>query len=277
MKLKIVYTLFILAGTAFLFLNNSSGAASVQGVDRTGSPLSPGPCQTCHSAGAFSAGIEVDMLDNGSPTTTYEAGKTYTLRVRATNSGSPAGYGFQAVALNSDDDQVGSFGTPPSGFKITTLAGRDYVEQSSRRDENTLEIEWEAPAAGSGDVNVYASVVVANGMQGSGGDGSAFLNTPVTLSEVLSSTNDADGLLESMTIFPNPVGDVLQLALNSKENADYQLLISNMNGQVVYNQRIGLTAGEQLNTIDVSQLTPGVYSLQITDGQMRSTRALVKR
>lgn len=277
MKLKIIYTLFVLVGTALLFLNNSGGAAEVQGVDRTGSPLSPAPCQACHSAGAFSSGIEVDMLDNGTPTTTYEAGKTYTLRVKATNSGSPAGYGFQAVALKSDDSQAGSFGTPPTGIQVTTLAGRDYAEQSSRSNDSTFEIEWEAPEAGSGDVNIHAAVVVANGMAGSAGDGSAFLNTPVTLSEVISSTNDADGLLESITIFPNPVGDELQLLLNSKENADYQLLISNMQGQIVYSQRIGLTAGEQLNSIDVSQLAAGVYSLQLTDGLLRSTRALVKK
>jgi hypothetical protein len=278
MKSRILYTLFILAGTVFLFQSNSSGAGEIQGVDRTGSPLSPAACIACHSAGAFSAGIEVEMLDGGSIVSTYEPGQTYTLRVRATHSGSPAGFGFQAVTLKSaDNSQAGSFGTPPSGIQITTLSGGQYVEQSSRSDENVFEIDWVAPESGSGDIDIYASVVVANGMNGSGGDGAAFLTEPVTLTEVVSNTADVNGLLEDMTIFPNPVSDQFQLLLNSKENANYQLIIANMQGQRLLNQRVALTAGEQSQTIDISTLSKGVYTLILTDGQLSSTRRIIKQ
>lgn len=278
MKLRILYTLFILAGTVFLFQSNSSGAAEIQGVDRTGSPLSPAACVACHSAGTFSAGIEVEVLDGGIAVNTYEAGQTYTLKVTATHSGFPAGFGFQAIGLkNSDDSQAGNFGTPPSGIQLTTLAGGQYAEQSSRSNSNVFEIDWEAPEAGSGDVDFYAAVVVADGMNGSGGDGAAFLTSPVTLTEVVSSTADVDGLLADMTIFPNPVSDQFQLLLNSKENANYQLIIANMQGQQLLSQQVALTAGEQSQTIDISTLSKGVYTLILTDGHLSSTRRLIKQ
>ena len=278
MKLKILYTLFVLAGAALLFQSNSGGAAEVQGVDRTGSPLSPAACVACHSAGAFSPGIEVEILEGGNAVNTYEPGQTYTLKVTATHSGSPAGFGFQAIGLkSSDDSQAGNFGTPPSGIQLTNLAGGQYAEQSSRSSDNVFEIDWVAPDAGSGDVDFYAAVVIADGMMGSGGDGAAFLIEPVTLTEVVSNTADVNGLLEDMTIFPNPVGDQFQLLLNSKENANYQLIIANMQGQRLLNQQVALTAGEQSQTIDISTLPKGVYTLILTDGQLSSTRRLIKQ
>jgi hypothetical protein len=278
MKLKFTYAIFSLMALALLFVNNSSGPAEVQGIDRTGGPLSPGPCQACHSSGAFSPGIDLEVLDNDTPVNTYEPGKTYTLRVTANHSGDPAGFGFQAVALKaSDDSQAGAFSNPASDIQITTLAGRQYPEHSTRRESNVFEVEWEAPAAGTGEVDFYSSIVVANGAAGSGGDGAAFLNTPVTLTEGVASSTSENGLLEALHIFPNPVEDELRLQMNSNEQQDYQLLIFNLNGQLVLSQRLSVALGEQLTTVSLPEMAAGAYTLQITDGLKSSSRILLKR
>jgi len=278
MKLTFTYTLFALTALCLLFFNNSSGPAEVQGIDRTGGPLSPGPCQVCHSTGAFSPGIEVEMLDGDDPIDTYEPGKSYTLRVTATHSGSPLGFGFQAVALQAgDDSQAGNFSNPGDDVQITSLSGRQYPEHSTRSDNNTFEVDWEAPEVGTGEVDIYASVVVANGVAGSGGDGSTFLNTPVTLMEGVVNSTNTNGLLENLTVFPNPVQEELTLSLASKENATYQLIISNLQGQVVISRKMELISGEQLLAMDVSDIPAGVYSLMVTDGERSSSRKILKR
>ena len=249
MKFKFLYTLFALAGLCFLFISNSNGPGEVQGLDRTGSPLSPGPCQACHSAGAFSPGIEVNVLEGDNPVSSYVPGESYTLRVKANHTGSPAGYGFQAVALQADDDsQAGNFSNPSTDVQITTLNGRQYPEHNKRSNNDTFEVDWEAPVEGTGDVNFYSSIVVANGSGGNAGDGSVFLNTPLTLSEAVVSTNKDNSLLESLRIFPNPVQDELNLLINSREQAQYQFFVTNLAGQVVFSRQISLGAGEQNRT-----------------------------
>ena len=279
MKSKIVYTLFALAGFAFLFTNNAAGPAEVQGVDRTGSPLSPAACVACHSAGEFSPSITVDVLDNGSSVNTYVPGQSYTLRVIAGHgSGMPAGFGFQAVALKAtDDSQAGSFESAPSSIQFVELSGRQYAEQSSPSNNNTFEVEWVAPEAGTGDVNIYSAIVVADGANGSGGDGAAFLNNPLVLSETLVSTKSVDGLLEQMDIYPNPVANELRLSLNSETSGNYDLRIMNMQGQTAYAESLSLISGAQHRTVDVSQLAAGVYTVIISDGNKSSTRRLVKK
>lgn len=277
MKFRFTYTLFVLSALCLLFVNNSNGPAEVQGIDRTGSPLSPGPCQACHGSGAFSPGIEVAMLDGSDPIDTYEPGKTYTLRVTATHSGSPAGFGFQAVALQSDDSQAGNFTNPGDDVQITPLNGRQYPEQSNRSNTNTFEVDWQAPETGTGEVDIYASIVVANGGSGSGGDGSVFLNTPVSLSEGVVSAINTHSLLESLSVFPNPVQEELNLSIGSKENAAYLLTIHNLQGQMVNSRQIELIRGEQLFSMNVSDLPSGVYTLMVTDGERSSSRKILKR
>ena len=278
MKLRTFYAFFLLIGTALLWMNNSTGPASVQGLDRTGSPLSPGPCQTCHSAGSFSPTLTLEILDGDAAVTTYEPGKTYRLQVQANAMGTPAGYGFQAVALTGNNEtQAGGFTNPDNGIKITPLNGRQYAEHSMRRTSNTFEVDWTAPEAGTGDVRFYSSVVAANGNNSSGGDGSSFLTSPVTLSEGAVSSTENNELFEAFSAFPNPVESQLNLRFQSSRPAEYQLRIVNLQGQSLLERPIEIATGEQVQRLDVGTLPAGVYTVQVTDGKGVSSRKVVKR
>lgn len=278
MKLKLIYTLFAFSALALLFLNNSAGPAEVQGQDRTGSPLSIAPCQACHSSGAFSPTPQLQVLDNTAPVTTYEPGKLYKVRVTVNASGDPAGYGFQTVALSGTGNvQAGDFMNPGADVQITPLNGREYPEHNKRSSTNTFEVDWEAPAAGTGEVRFYAAVVAANGMNGSDGDGSSFLSSPITLTEAVSSTTEANELFEAFTIFPNPVSNELNLRIQSPSQSEYQLRLLDIQGRTALSRPIALSTGEQVHSLDVSQLPAGVYTLQITDGKRVSSRKVVKR
>ena len=95
-----------------------------------------------------------------------------------------------------------------------------------------------------------------------------------------SGSNDTSGVGISthaknrMTLFPNPVQDVLTIN-GLRDGAAYETMLINMQGAVVWNGR--LAAGKR--TIDLSELPAGVYQLSVTHATTSEQRLerLVKR
>lgn len=166
---------------AWALLSNSGGAAAVQGVDRTGSPLGSGSCGSCHGGGNYSPIISIELLDNNTVVSKYSPGQSYQVRVSISAINNPGGYGFQLVSLTgSSNVQGGTFGAAPSGFNKVNLNNRTYVEQSSTRSSGSFVIPWTAPAAGSGSVRFYSAGLAVNGTGGTGGDAHVQTSFPVT-------------------------------------------------------------------------------------------------
>ncbi len=280
MKFPLIYTFFALLTLGFFLVSNSSGPGAVQGQDRTGSPLSNGACQICHASGAFAPTITAELLEDGEPVSEYEAGKTYTLRVEVSpTEGSPTRYGFQAVALTGADDvNAGAFGTPGAGIQVTTLQDRDYAEHSVPNTANgAFEIEWTAPEAGTGDVRIYAAGVAANGANGSGGDGGVFLVNPVVLSELLSDTREALAGNATFDLLRNPVGEQLDLRLQTETAARYELRLFDLNGRLLQARNLDLLPGRQNLAVDMGAAPAGLYLVSLTDGRAVVTQRVLKR
>lgn len=278
MKFKMIYTLFTLAGLAFLFWNNSSGAAEVQGQDRTNSPLSTAPCVACHSSGAFSPSVALEVLKEGESVQEYVPGEVYTMRVTANHTGAPASFAFQAVALTGEDNlQAGEFSNPADGIQITPLADRQYPEHSRRNESNVFEVEWTAPAEGSGEVRFYSSVVAANNGSGSGGDGSAFLDDPIVLTEALTSSREQQALLPDLTVFPNPASERLQVQWETQARTAFRVEVYDLNGRLLLQQPQQAMPGVQSTVVDLTSLPQGIYQLRITDGQRQNLERFVKQ
>lgn len=278
MNLRMIYTFLVLAGVVLIFSNSSGGAAAVQSQDRTGSPLSSASCQTCHSNGAFAPTIEAELLDGDDPVTSYEAGQTYTLRVTISpTAGNPARFGFQAVALTGGShDNAGSFQNPPAGFQVTELNGRQYAEHASPATETTLEIEWQAPPAGTGEVRFYAAGVAANNGNGSGGDSGVRLGNPLTIGELLSS--DAEALAGNATfdLLQNPVRDRARLRLQTRESRRYQLRLFDAAGRTLQSRDLLPPTGEEILEVEMEELKGGLYFISLSDGKKVVTRKVLK-
>lgn len=280
MKFRIIYLSFVFLLSMVLFISFSGGPARTQGQDRTGSPLSTGgaPCQTCHSAGAFEPVLTVEILDNQVPVTSYEPEKTYTFRASIETSGSPAEFGFQSVALSgSDDANAGTFGTPDSDLSVVPLNGRDYFEHRSPRTEGLFEIEWTAPAAGTGDVRIYASCVAANNNNSTGGDGSVRLVDPLLLTEMTTSLGILNDQNVTLDVFPNPVADFLNLAITLEGNDRFDLRLFNNVGQLIQSESLNFNAGENRHQLDLSALPVGIYMVQLSNGKDGITERILKQ
>lgn len=274
--LKNIYIFFLFAAGGFIALAPSGGVGAVQGKDRTGSPLTEGSCQTCHNNGSFNPSAAIEILQNDAAVTQYVPGETYTVRIITTaGAGTPAEYGFQAVALQGADEDAGSF-TAGAGMQISAVNGRSYAEHSSPSGDNVFTLTWTAPAAGAGNVNFYASTTAVNGMNGSSGDNGAVAPT-VMLTEDMSSSVAETGIGKmQMSITPNPVGEMLNYTIVGRDNGNYDLRLVNAFGKVITAEKVNLRTGENILNLDVSALSKGIYILQISSKNYYAAERMLK-
>lgn len=263
---------------AFLWTSSTGGAGNVQGADLTGSPLGTGSCNGCHSGGNFAPSVSAELLDGTTLVNQFQPGKAYTLRVRINASGSPARYGFQAVALSGADNvKAGTFGTAPAGFRKTVLQNREYVEHSSPRSANTLEIQWTAPATSTESVRFYVSGIAANNNGSSSGDGSARLSQPLQINPMVTSSRESfEGKL-GLKILGNPFQDALNISLNLPNTGLYRFALLGMEGKTYWQKEEWLQTGENTLHLEIQKFPPGVYILQVRQGRALISTAKVNR
>lgn len=259
----------------FFALSNSGGAGTVQGMDRTGSPVGAGSCQTCHNGGAFNPSASITILSGDEPVTEYIPGEEYTVRVSSTFEGTPPEFGFQAVALDGDNNTAGAW-VDGDGYKIVDVAGRSYTEHSPVSADATFDIAWTAPASGIGTVSFYAATCVANDNGGSGGDNGAIAPV-VSLAQAEGSSifNNTTGKME-LTIMPNPVSDVLTYKAIGRDNGVYEMRLTDAFGKTVYTEKVNLNTGENILNANVSELPEGTYILHLSGKNFFAAERMVK-
>lgn len=270
MKINVLLTALGLLFLAFLFYGSSSGAALIQAADRTGSPVGSGSCATCHSGGNYETTVIAQVLDGETAVTEYEPGKTYTFKLTVnTDNGVPAAFGFQAVALTGEDNvNAGSFGVAALPARITLLNSRQYFEHFEPSTQNNWSIEWTAPVAGTGDVFFYAAGNAVNRNNSTSGDEPDLLDEPLVLTESVVSSVFAVATLDlEMTVFPNPVRDLLNLRIRGTENGRFQLRLFDAGGRLLRSTPVEVTGGRAEQQLAVEELPGGLYFLQLSDGQ----------
>jgi len=81
-----------------------------------------------------------------------------------------------------------------------------------------------------------------------------------------------------MTVFPNPVQDVINLNVTVKEQlTDARLMITNLTGQIVKQQLVNLTSGANTFSVDVNNMPSGIYMVSIESDTHQSVTRFVKR
>ncbi len=268
----------LMIGSAFFFLSNAGGAGNAQGADRTGSPLGIGTCGSCHDGGNFSPVINVTLLEVDKQVTQYIPGKLYQIKVTIEAKNNPKEYGFQLVALSgSNHQQAGIFGQAPAGFRQIVLDNRRYIEQSSPRTINSFIIPWTAPSSGTGVVRFYASGLVTNNNNGTGGDSPIHLATPVSVSESVSSfISTIPELKGEVKVYPNPVSAFFQIQGVSLPPGKLNFQVIDIFGRVHWETENHLANPKVMFNINANDWLPGIYFLKITDSKAIKTVTFVK-
>ncbi len=166
---NLLLTLLIIITALAILTSNSSGITRQH--DATGSPLATIACGSCHNGGNFGTQTTVQLLDaNGMAQSSYTPGQTYRIQISASTTSAPAAYGYQAVILDDNEQQAGTFGTPSSNLRVSDRGGIEYVDHRQRINDNSITIEWTAPPVNTGEVSVFAVVNAVNGNGGTNGD-----------------------------------------------------------------------------------------------------------
>lgn len=277
----LLFSAIVLGG--ILFTGNASGPALNGAGDKTGSPNSSGTCMTCHSGGTFAPVVTIDVQDSqGATVTAVEGDSTYSIIVNINaTSGTPSRYGFQATIYDdSSNTTVGTLVNAPSGVRYNTV-GIALAEHSTPSTGSSFTFNWRAPSAlapgnSNNSITIYAYGNCVNFNGGTTGDAAAGDSYQLTLNPATVGVKQTElAAMVDLNLFPNPVVNELNVRLDSKEAAQYNLSVFNNAGQAVRQQ--SLQAGDNQLSMDVSDLSAGVYRLMIQDEQgRRMTRNFVK-
>lgn len=288
MKLKFTYTFISCLFFAFLFMSNSGGRADSADWGNTGAPGDevsggqPRTCQSCHATGTeFQVTLDIEILNNdGEAVTFYNPGELYTCRVTVNNvdggTADPAGYGFQISNLfDSDNSDVNLLSAPDTNVKLAFAdnTGRWYAEHNGISASNQFHVMWTGPAEGSGPVTFYSCGNGVNANGSSGGDAAA-CNT-LTLAEFdITSTKDFEDE-SALSVFPNPVNNLLNIESELSVGGDYSIRIFNQLGQLVFSEN-KVIQRNQIFQIDASRFDSGVYNILLENEDAKVAKRFLK-
>jgi len=261
MKKNILF--FAVTILSLALMSNQRGRGSASGP-ATGAPEeNRGTCGNsgCHSSGSFNPALDVKLLDlDGNQVDEYLPRENYTVSLKINHTGLPAGYGFQMVCLNDDENlPINNFFDLPQSVKaITLMVNRQYVEHSTRIPVDSISIPWIAPEKETGPVTFYVAANAVNGNSSPSGDGTD--NGAFSFNEALgSSTTELDQ--SSIVVYPNPATDIIRF--------DSDRTIKLIEVYDIFGNRQTLS---YQTSLDLVNYTPGTYVARITtsDGQSSS-------
>lgn len=243
-----LFTLFVIAA-AIISLANSGGAPAA----RTGAPNeSTCGASGCHGvqANQGSATLEINFAEES---TVYEAGETYRINVSIDGAQNANKNGFEIVALDANDNNVGEWILAlPDDTQTKSSSGREYVTHTRAGNErDNWDIDWKAPAEDAGSVTFYVAFLDANGNGSSSGDALYTGNTSVDFDVASSTALIAEDRIQ---VYPNPATNFLTIESSSDKINSYQLF--NVAGQLV-------REGAYNRNVEVGDLDNGLYVLRL--------------
>ncbi len=240
---------------AFLFLSYSSG----QTYPYSGSPGDGGStCAVCHT-GSANYNAEA-LITTNIPDAGYELNHEYTITLSV--SSDVVKNGFQITAENASNDKVGEF-VAGEGSQVTD-SSHDAVTHTYIGTEQTVwTMTWISPATDQGVISFYAAVNATNSNNSDSGD--QVVTTSISV-EVLDVETEE---VSNFNVYPNPTTALLFVDLpEGFAKANYT--VRSILGRVVL-------AGDFTQTVNVSSLDSGVYTIElVSDNRRASSKFVVK-
>ena len=106
------------------------------------------------------------------------------------------------------------------------------------------------------------------------GDGA--IATQLTLTEEDPNSINTTQQILDFDIFPNPVLEVLNIEIGSRQSGTFDLQIIDVNGKVVQVERIELQEGLNLKKFNVNKLPIGFYLIHLLNDKKFVTQKMLK-
>lgn len=281
----------LLAGVASLALALSSysdGPGNHASLNCT-SGGGPGNCSGsgCHSGNTTNTTVQLTISATlgGPEITKYTPNATYYVKLTGVNGSSMPGFGFQVAAVSSGNIQAGSFiigsasdqhTTPLIGTgNVQLIENKRLIPYNSGPGVYETDFEWNAPVAGKGTVTLYSLLLAADG------DGTAAGDQPNEAPPVAISEAGANDIYElskkvSITAYPNPVQNKLQLNFSDAANGLYSIKAYDISGRTLMSRNIELNSNIATQYINTTSWAAGIYQLQIIGNDLQRTMTIIK-
>lgn len=209
---------------------------------------------------------------------------------------------FPLKATNEDGDSlVYSLTRPLTSSTDNTCAGRvvtthQYPNDLTRRgtfrlDNRTGNLTWDAPVEQGnysvavtvgeyrngiliGQTLIEVSLVVVDRP---GTPGVIPPYEPARESSLVTAISDYRDEDVTLTVFPNPVDDRLQVVVQTSNPATARMQLLDGNGRTLHSMSFGRLARRHEQVISLGSLTPGIYLLRANVGDRTLTRKVVKK
>ncbi|MCE3278592.1 MAG: domain containing protein [Bacteroidetes bacterium] len=93
--------------------------------------------------------------------------------------------------------------------------------------------------------------------------------------DLSSGIDDLNNKLDNFNVYPNPITDLLHVAFLSEETKQLNFKVVDILGQAVYNLNTSIVKGNHEITIDLKQLSSGLYFLKVNDGRMEFSKKIL--
>lgn len=288
MNTRLALSLFLMLLLWVVLPGNKNGRASQSGKGNTGAPGDqtlngmPYTCADCHDDGAFNPFVAIHVIDSSNtPVSQYIPGRQYIARVTVNPStGTPAGYGFQMIALrdNGNIDLDGFTDINPNNYKLTTISnGRTYAEHPTMSASDTFNVRWTAPAAGTGSVTFYAAGNAVNGNNNSSGDGADYTSLQLFEAGTLSNSQPIQEGPLSLQVFPNPCDVETSMSALLPYSGNFLLKAYDLSGNLIWSESAhNLASGAFTRRIQTEKWPAGTYYLQLSGNEILQTVKILK-
>ncbi|MBL4585940.1 MAG: T9SS type A sorting domain-containing protein [Flavobacteriales bacterium] len=288
MKNDLLISSFLIAAIFMVSsaFHTDNSAASVCDAPLIGGSLTGAPgenhCGTagCHS-GSVNNGPGTTVFDIGNGLTEYQTGVTYTVSIDIDQTGIDR-FGFQVISLrDADNSYVGTYTLtdPINTRQINGGGGKKYVGSTACGSDASpmgslgWTFDWNAPASDEGDVTFYLVSLATNHNHSASGD---FTYTQSLQLSALDVTGISEAHAEKgFSMYPNPAVETVSIELPKEATSNKATLsILNNLGQNIRQEQL---SGESVYRMDVSDLSEGVYFVEIATKNKRFTQQLIKK
>lgn len=286
---KILLLMFGVAFFALITAGKDSGETILKSsgshISSTGAPGE----QTCGKAGCHvDAAIELDndfaftSLALGAGEKTYKPATLYSISLKAKKADVKR-FGFQILALDSNNRSIGTFAVPSGSTKVQLQKGavngfdRNYVTHTTSGNKPAVvgEIEWKFNWTSSqkyqGKVTFYYCVNTTNFDDKNTGDQLYVASVPYMTSTSGVEVNTQN--LPEINIYPTIANDYLTVENPSGFSPATSYSIVSIGGAILLRKEID--AYSPSVAINLETLANGYYTLLVTTGESRIAKQFV--
>ncbi|RQO30180.1 hypothetical protein DBR32_11395 [Taibaiella sp. KBW10] len=253
--------------------------------NRTGSDGNTTGCVSCHGNQNSATTATVILLDGTTPVTAYVPGRTYTLVLGGSNTGTGhSKYGFQLTCATT------------AGAAAGTLSANGVAGVSARANNTLLEhnmplsgivnagnyiygaqFQWTAPAAGTGSVKFFTVIngVNANGSSDAGDQWN--FGTSSTITEQTGTSVKEMNELSGISLYPNPSAGSVSVHFENAVAGTYQFQLTDMTGRVLQTNEKSFGNGTNVFKANTAALDAGLYLMKVTNGTQEKVMKFYKQ